>query len=616
MINSMEMKNIPLTENQLLLENEELRQRVYEYEETLNSIRNGEIDAIVVSGVDGEKIYSLTSAETKYRIIIEEMNEGAITTSRDGLITYCNARLAELISEPTETLVGSYFINYLQESEQPVFLDLLQTGLKGKIVGQITYKLKNGHNLDLQLSISPIPADIQNGVCILFSDITQLKQQENELMFFNDELDQIIIEKTKDLARTNQELKALHIVSMSMMEDAVEARIALETTNANLQKEIIERKLAEESLRIKNQVFEDSIASQSIADSTGTITHVNKAFLRLWDYSRKEQAIGNSVGSFFADPADAVSVLEALASHDTWEGEFRAKRTDGTTFVSYGLATSIRDIQGKLIGYQSTNLNVTVESEAKEEIRKLNAELEDRVVQRTVQLEAANKELEAFSYSVSHDLRAPLRAVHSFTNILLEDYEKTLDDEGKRICGIISSSATQMGKLIDDLLSFSRIGRSEVKHGILDMKSLANSVINEIHGEKSKDRANLKLGKLSKAYGDSNLIKIVWTNLISNAIKYSSKEPSSEIVISSRQEDDTVTYSVKDNGVGFDMLYVHKLFGVFQRLHSESEFEGNGVGLAIVQRIILKHGGKVWAEGEVDKGATFYFSLPVSEKTK
>ncbi len=612
----MEMKNIPLTENQLLLENEELRQRVYEYEETLNSIRNGEIDAIVVSGVDGEKIYSLTSAETKYRIIIEEMNEGAITTSRDGLITYCNARLAELISEPTETLVGSYFINYLQESEQPVFLDLLQTGLKGKIVGQITYKLKNGHNLDLQLSISPIPADIQNGVCILFSDITQLKQQENELMFFNDELDQIIIEKTKDLARTNQELKALHIVSMSMMEDAVEARIALETTNANLQKEIIERKLAEESLRIKNQVFEDSIASQSIADSTGTITHVNKAFLRLWDYSRKEQAIGNSVGSFFADPADAVSVLEALASHDTWEGEFRAKRTDGTTFVSYGLATSIRDIQGKLIGYQSTNLNVTVESEAKEEIRKLNAELEDRVVQRTVQLEAANKELEAFSYSVSHDLRAPLRAVHSFTNILLEDYEKTLDDEGKRICGIISSSATQMGKLIDDLLSFSRIGRSEVKHGILDMKSLANSVINEIHGEKSKDRANLKLGKLSKAYGDSNLIKIVWTNLISNAIKYSSKEPSSEIVISSRQEDDTVTYSVKDNGVGFDMLYVHKLFGVFQRLHSESEFEGNGVGLAIVQRIILKHGGKVWAEGEVDKGATFYFSLPVSEKTK
>jgi light-regulated signal transduction histidine kinase (bacteriophytochrome) len=199
---------------------------------------------------------------------------------------------------------------------------------------------------------------------------------------------------------------------------------------------------------------------------------------------------------------------------------------------------------------------------------------------------------------------------------LLEDYEKSLDDEGKRICGIISSSATQMGKLIDDLLSFSRIGRSEVKHGFLDMKSLANSVINEMYGEKAGDKTNLKLRKLSKAYGDPNLIRIVWTNLISNAIKYSSTNPDSEIVISSSHEDHTITYSVKDNGVGFDMLYVNKLFGVFQRLHSESEFEGNGVGLAIVQRIINKHGGKVWAEGEVGKGATFYFSLPASAESE
>ncbi|MBE0676506.1 MAG: PAS domain S-box protein, partial [Bacteroidales bacterium] len=169
----MEKKKIQLTENQLLLENEELRQRVYEYEENLNAIRNGEIDAIVVSGDDGEKIYSITSAETRYRIIIEEMNEGTIITSKDGLITYCNSRFAKLISEPMENLVGSYFVNYLQESEQQVFIDLLQSGLKGKIVGQITYNLRSGHSLSLQLSIGPIPADIQNGVCIMFSDVTR-----------------------------------------------------------------------------------------------------------------------------------------------------------------------------------------------------------------------------------------------------------------------------------------------------------------------------------------------------------------------------------------------------------------------------------------------------------
>ncbi len=255
MINSMEKKEIPLTENQLLLENEELRQRVNEYEETLNSIRNGEIDAIVVSGVNGEKIYSLTSAETIYRIIIEEMNEGAITTSHEGLITYCNTWFAELVSEPMEKLVGSYFVTFLQESEQQAFIDLLQTGLKGKIVGQKSYKLISGQVLDLQISISPMPADIQNGVCIMFSNITQLKQQEKELVLFNSQLDQKIVEKTKELSKSNQELKALHMASVSMMEDAVEAKKTLEITNANLQKEISVRMEVDEKLRETNRIL-------------------------------------------------------------------------------------------------------------------------------------------------------------------------------------------------------------------------------------------------------------------------------------------------------------------------------------------------------------------------
>jgi two-component system sensor histidine kinase/response regulator len=228
-------------------------------------------------------------------------------------------------------------------------------------------------------------------------------------------------------------------------------------------------------------------------------------------------------------------------------------------------------------------------------------------------LEAANKELEAFSYSVSHDLRAPLRAVNGYTKILLNDYGKYLDEEGLRVCSIISTSASQMSNLIDNLLSFSRIGRSSINPGMLDMKIIVASTYKEITTDAEKMRINLKIAKLHKTFGDANLIKMVWNNLISNAIKYSSKKEISEISVGSRVLGDMIIYQIKDNGVGFEMLYKHKLFGVFQRLHSEIEFEGNGVGLAIVQRIINMHGGKVWAEGEVGKGATFYFSLPASE---
>ena len=240
----------------------------------------------------------------------------------------------------------------------------------------------------------------------------------------------------------------------------------------------------------------------------------------------------------------------------------------------------------------------------------MNAELEQSYIRRTEMLEAANKELEAFSYSVCHDLRAPLRAVHNFTNILLEEYENKLDDEGKRLCGIISSGITQMGRLIDDLLSFSRIEESGLNPSFLDMKPLVLSVFSEITGKGKNVRINYKIGKLHKAYGDAGLMQIVWNNLIANAIKYSSKQNISEISIGSKEDGDKITYYIKDNGVGFDMRYVFSLFGVFQRLHNDTEFEGNGVGLAIVKRIILRHKGSVWAEGEVGKGATFYFSLP------
>jgi light-regulated signal transduction histidine kinase (bacteriophytochrome) len=224
-----------------------------------------------------------------------------------------------------------------------------------------------------------------------------------------------------------------------------------------------------------------------------------------------------------------------------------------------------------------------------------------------------NKELEAFTYSVSHDLRAPLRAVTGYAQILREDYTDTLDSEGKRLLDRISSNAEKMGQLIDELLNFSRLGRKELQKTDTDMNELVAQVVREIN-KMTPNKAEIRTGNLHKIESDHALMNQVLINLIGNAIKYSSKKEKPEVEINSELLNGEVVFSVKDNGAGFDQRYVNKLFGVFQRLHSGDEFEGTGVGLAIVQRIIDKHGGKVRAEGRVNEGATFYFSIPVNKQ--
>ena len=237
-------------------------------------------------------------------------------------------------------------------------------------------------------------------------------------------------------------------------------------------------------------------------------------------------------------------------------------------------------------------------------------ELESRVEERTLQLANVNKELEAFSYSVSHDLRTPLRAINGYSIMLKEDYESTLDSEGKRIIRNIINNAKMMGQLIDDLLAFSRLGKKELVPALVDMQSLAQVTVSELIQHEPESKYQIEIGVLPPASGDEVMIKQVMVNLVGNAIKYSSKKAHPLIEIGAKQEETRTIYYVRDNGAGFDMAYSSKLFGVFQRLHSQEDFEGTGVGLALVKRIIDKHNGEVWAEGHEDVGATFYFSMP------
>ncbi len=260
------------------------------------------------------------------------------------------------------------------------------------------------------------------------------------------------------------------------------------------------------------------------------------------------------------------------------------------------------------IGERERTETALQDSEAR--LLTLNAELESRVAARTAQLEAANKDLEGFSYSVSHDLRAPIRAISGFSTLLVEDHEHQLDDEARRKLAIIGAEAERMGLLIDDLLAFSRLGRRALDPTDLNMVEMAKSVYERLNHADPAKPVSFRLGPLPHAKGDRGLFEQVWVNLLSNALKFSSKKDAPVIQVGGIAEEHEYVFFVRDNGAGFDPRYQSKLFGVFQRLHRDDEFTGTGVGLALVHRIVTRHGGRVWADGTVGEGATFYFSLP------
>jgi light-regulated signal transduction histidine kinase (bacteriophytochrome) len=255
--------------------------------------------------------------------------------------------------------------------------------------------------------------------------------------------------------------------------------------------------------------------------------------------------------------------------------------------------------------------DITKRKIAEDETKRFNAELEQRVAVRTAQLQAANEEMEAFSYSVSHDLRAPLRHIMGFVALLQQDAGPTLSEKDRQHLTTISQSAKLMGKLIDDLLAFSRIRRSEMKKTDVNLDALVKDTLGDFQAETKERKIAWTIHKLPRVQADRALLRLVLVNLLSNAVKFTSTRAEAKIEIGCAPGSDheTVIF-IRDNGAGFDPRYAHKLFGVFQRLHSQDEFEGTGIGLANVQRIIHRHGGRTWAEGVIDGGATFYFSIP------
>jgi PAS domain S-box-containing protein len=418
--------------------------------------------------------------------------------------------------------------------------------------------------------------------------------------------------------------------------------------------DITERKQAEKALRESEERLSFSIAAAGIGlwdwnIKTGEVIYSDR-WTGMLGYSPEEITSDLAGWKKLVHPEDKSQALECIDQYfkgviSTYRNEFRLRNKSGQWqwILACGKILE-RDEKGVPLRMAGIHLDITQSKESEKEREVLLQDMEKKVEDRTSELgkriseseklnrgmvnlledvnsgnkklenalqdlEVSNQELNAFSYSVSHDLRAPLRAVNGFVQILLEDYGTKFDSEGKRVCNIISESARDMGRLIDELLTFSKLGRVDMAMVPVNMESLANSVYQDLTIPEERKRIDFHISSIPDINADPTLIKQVWQNLIENAIKFSSKKKRVKIEISCKNIDKEVIYSIRDSGAGFDMQYVDKIFGVFQRLHKANEFEGTGVGMAIVQRIIKRHGGRIWGEGQVDKGAIFYFTL-------
>jgi len=387
--------------------------------------------------------------------------------------------------------------------------------------------------------------------------------------------------------------------------------------------ETSERKRAEMELRELNKDFitllENTGDFISFKDRDSRIRFCSQTLARITGHASWRDLTGKCDQEIF--PEDTARIYYEEEQSVFLQGKPLLNKTDPyydengkLRWLSSNKWPVLGDGQKTVVGIFGIGRDVTELREAERKVSELNRDLESRVVERTRQLEVANNELEAFSYSVSHDLRTPLRAIDGFSQMLLDDYSGKLDDEGKRLLNVVRDNTQKMAHLIDDILRFSRTSRLEMTFSEINMEKEVREAVDELQPSVKGCNLQVEIEHIPPARGDRAMMHQVFVNLLANAIKFSRSCELARISVGGTAEGNENVYYVKDNGVGFDMQFADKLFGVFQRLHGASEFEGTGIGLAIVKRIIIRHGGRVWAEGKVNEGATIYFVLPNEEQ--
>ena len=515
----------------------------------------------------------LRESQESYKAVTETASDAIVSANDKGAIVYFNRAAErifgftakEAIGQPLALLIPERFA----EPHRQGFSRFLRTR-EPRIIGktaEIVARNKAGSEIPMEISLAAWSSAKGTFFTAILRDVTARKEAADALKQLNEGLEARVRERTEELERSE---------------------------------------------RYYRMLFEHNPHPMWVYDSeTLSFLAVNRAAVEHYGYT-SEEFLAMTIMQIRPpeDQEELLSLIRGLNLSKSYKSVFHHRKKNGEVIL-VEVVSDVMELAGRSARLVLAH-DMTEKARANAEIQRLNAELEQRVKERTAQLEAANSELEAFSYSVSHDLRAPLRHIGGFANLLSEDCAAALNDDGRRYLETISDSVKQMGDLIDDLLRFSRMGRVEMRYAQVDMADLICEVRKALQDETAGRHIEWEIEPLPEVRGDRSMLRQVWVNLLSNAVKYTRPREVAKIRVGCRRINGEWEFSVQDNGAGFDMEYADKLFGVFQRLHGADEFEGTGVGLASVRRIITRHGGNTRAEGKVDGGATMYFSLPVN----
>ena len=531
-----------------------LKEELREAREVIAAIRSGAADALVIVRDGREMVYTLESADKPFRIFLEEMQEGAVTVDQKGLVVYANRRFANFVGAPLETVMGSSFHDHVCTADQALVQNFLRN--ESGHGEKIEVSLRVGHQLvPVFLTASPFVIDGSPAgkfLCIVVTDLTPQK--------------------------------------------TVEAAAAVDREWKNRYEAVV--RASGHLLYDWNPRTDDVLFGGDIERCSG-YTLAEMSGKRWEDLIHPED-----LQRFHVERA------RAAASKGPFNLEYRILHRDGTIRHLQDNGYPLIDAAGNVTSVVGFRVDVTARKLDEERIRQMNTELERRVLERTAELQFANKEMEAFCYSISHDLRAPLRSIRGYSEIVLQEFGPKLDGRGEEFLKRACESAAQMNQLLDDLLRLSVISRGELQREEMDLSEIARKIVSTLKSAEPNRKVKLKIGRQLKARGDARLLQIALSNLLGNAWKFTGRKTNATIEFESVQKDGERIFVVRDNGEGFDMEWKHRLFGVFERLHAASDFHGTGIGLAIVQRIIQRHGGRIWAEGKRGEGAAFYFTLP------